>query len=281
MRNEEFGPIQNLPFTSLQEEIYTNARLKKYPDVVEGQVCTHNIFPMGVGEIKRNRAYPVSPPGQARNPIRAEQESRRRAKAKILDIARCNQFGYMGTVTIDGNKLDRYDAAAIYRKARAFLSNATMRHGMQYIMVPEYHRKKPSEEHAAIHMHMLCNLGTLAIVRATNPHTGAPLVDHAGRPVYNLPSWSWGFSAIMPLDDSTGAAAAYVAKYIAKSDKKIFGKYYLSSRGLTKSPKIIPLPPVCYDDFRDEGKLETGRQKECNIYGNTYLITEVLDTPGV
>lgn len=198
----------------------------------------------------------------------------------MMDIARCNKFTHMGTLTIDGGKMDRYDATAIYRKVRAFLSNAVMRHGLQYVVIPEYHKRKPGETHAAIHMHMLCNLGTLAIVRAVNAKTGAPLCDGAGRPVYNLPAWSWGFSAIVPLDADTDAVAAYVAKYVSKSDNKIFGKYYLSSRGLVKSPKIIPLEPINYADFRDEAKLATGQQVECNLYNETFLLTEVLDLPG-
>lgn len=279
MTREEFGPVQNLPYHA-RKEVYTNARLKEYPDVVEEQVCTHAIFPMGIGDIKPARPYTVPPPGAAKNPVRSEQESRRRARGKVMDIARCNRFGYMGTLTIDGSKTDRYDATTIYRKVRAFLTNAVARHKFEYMLIPEHHKKRPGETHAAIHMHMLCNLGALKIVRATNAKTGAPLCDSAGRPVYNLPAWSWGFSAIVPLDGGTDAAAAYAAKYIAKSDAKIFGKYYLSSRNLVKSPQIIPLEPINYSEFRDEEKLTLGQQIECNLYGDTYLITEVLDKPG-
>lgn len=278
MKREDYEQIKNLP-CALKQEVYTNARIKEYPGLALEQVCTHAIFPAGVGDTKRSRPYEVPPPGMAKNPVRAQQESCRRAKEKVLDIARCNHFGYMLTMTIDKSKLDRYDPQKIYKKVRAFLTNATARHDFRYVIIPEYHTLKPGEERPAIHLHGLCNLGTLEIVSAVNPHTGKPLVEH-GKPVYNLPAWIWGFSKIVPLDENFERAALYVTKYVTKTDDKIFGKRYLSSRGLTKSPKIIPLPPVCYDAFRDEGKLETGRQKECNIYGDTWLLTEVLGIPG-
>ena len=53
---------------------------------------------MGVGDIKRKRRYNVAPPGKAQNPERAQQESCRRAKARIMDVVRCNDFGYMLTL---------------------------------------------------------------------------------------------------------------------------------------------------------------------------------------
>lgn len=278
MTREEFEPVQNLLFNS-QVEVYTNARLKEYPDVVEEQVCTHNIFPMGVGDIKLARPYSVARPGEGKNPMRAEEESRRRAKSKVLDIVRCNHFQYMLTLTIDGNKLDRYDSRKVYEKVRTFLSNATARHGFEYVMVPEYHKQKPGEERPAIHLHGLCNLGSLEIVPAVNPRTGKVLSEK-GKPVYNLPAWIWGFSKLVPLDDNSERAGRYITKYITKSEDKIFGKRYLSSRKLTKSPQIIPLEPINYSEFRDEEKLAVGQQIECNLYGDTYMVTEVLDKPG-
>lgn len=279
MKREEFEPIQNLPFRA-EREIYTNARLKEYPNLlIEEQVCTHAIFPMGVGDIKRSRPYAVSPPGEAKDPERARQESCRRAREKVMDIARCNNFGYMLTLTIDGNKLDRYDPQKVYQKVRTFLSNASARHGFQYVLIPEYHALKPGEERPAIHLHGLCNLGTLKIVQATNAYTGEPLIEKE-KPIYNLPAWIWGFSKIVPLDENSERAALYVTKYIAKSDNKIFGKRYLSSRKLVKAPKIIPLEPIDYFEFRDQKKLESGKQTEYELYQNVKLLTEVLEMPG-
>ena len=278
MTREEFEPVQNLPFNS-QVEVYTNARIKEYPHIIEEQVCTHAIFPMGIGNIKPARPYTVPPPGEAKNPMRAEEESRRRAKSKVLDIVRCNHFQYMLTLTIDGNKLDRYDSQKVYQKVRTFLSNATARHGFEYVMVPEYHKRKPGEERPAIHLHGLCNLGSLEIVPAVNPRTGKALTEK-GKPVYNLPAWIWGFSKLVPLDENSERAALYITKYITKSEDKIFGKRYLLSRKLTKAPQIIPLAPINYSEFRDEAKLALGQQIECNLYGDTYMVTEVLGKPG-
>ena len=177
---------------------------------------------MGVGDIKRKRRYTVPTPGKAKNPERAQQESCRRAKSRIMDIARCNDFGYMMTLTIDGSKLDRYDSKKIYSKMKSFLTNASQRHGFQYIIIPEYHALKQGGKHPAIHLHGLCNLGTLEITPAFNPHSGEPLTEN-GSPTYNLPSWIWGFSKIVPLGENSEHAALYVSKYISKATIKFSG----------------------------------------------------------
>lgn len=278
MNKEEYEPIHNLP-SHPKREIYTNARLKEYPHLIEEQVCNKSIFPMGVGDIKRKRRYTVPTPGKAKNPERAQQESCRRAKSRIMDIARCNDFGYMMTLTIDGSKLDRYDSKKIYSKMKSFLTNASQRHGFQYIIIPEYHALKQGGKHPAIHLHGLCNLGTLEITPAFNPHSGEPLTEN-GSPTYNLPSWIWGFSKIVPLGENSEHAALYVSKYISKGNDKIFGKRYLSSRNLIKSPKIIPLEPIDYFEFRDEKKIESGMQTECELYPHVRLLTEILKQSG-
>lgn len=185
----------------------------------------------------------------------------------------------MFTLTIDGQKLDRYNAPKIYKKVRAFLSNRSSRQGFQYILIPEYHEQKANEEQPAIHMHGLCNLGSMKIVRAFNPYTGKPLTDK-GKPVFNFPAWPWGFSKAVPLDGNYARATNYVSKYITKADTKIFGKRYLSSRNLIKAPEIIPLEPIDYFEFRDTAKLKSGKQMEFELYENVKLLTEVLELPG-
>ena len=191
MKREDFEPIKNLPFNA-KKEVYTNARLKEYPNKTLVQVCTKNIFKTGTGDIKATRPYAVSPPGKAKNPERSMEESCRRAKAKVMDLACCNQFDYMITLTVNGELLDRYDPDAVYDKLRTFLSNAAKRHGLRYVLVPEFHQKRDYEQRPAIHLHGLCSVGTLEVKRAFSPHTGEPLYTQRGnREIYNLPAWSW------------------------------------------------------------------------------------------
>ncbi len=251
---------------------YTNARLKAYPAKTVMQVATRDIFPVS-SDARANRPYGVSPPGKAKNPERSMAESKRRAIAHARDIALCNHFQFMITWTLDGTLIDRYDPVAVYRKTRYYLSNAVQRKGFQYILVPEYHIRKGNELTPAIHMHGLCILGDVPIVRAFSP-SGRPLTDKHGRPIYNMPSWNWGFSTCVPLDEQYERAANYVVKYINKSNEKIFGKWTISSRGLIKSPEIIPLAPVDYIDFRDPVKLKVHEQNEAEIYPGLSIVSE-------
>ena len=243
-------PISRVP--------YTNARLKKYPLKAVLQVASRDIFPIGEAE---PRGYSVSAKGKAKNPERAQAESRRRAAAAVRDIALCNQFSHMFTWTIDPNLVDRHSPEEVYQKVRIFLSNAVQRYGFSYIAIPEYH--KPDEQ------------GQREVRRALSPK-GKPITDKQGRPVYNMTNWKWGFSTCVPLDGHYEQAVNYVVKYIAKGEEKIFGKWYLSSRGLKKGPDIFPLESVSYPDFRDEEKLKVHLQSEIEIYPTVHLISEEL-----
>ena len=199
--------------------------------------------------------------------------SQQRAESKIRDIALCNDFEYFFTWTIDPNLLDRYDPKAIYKKLRVFLSNAVSRKGFSYLIVPEYHKQKPGEDRPAIHMHGLCNLGQVAIERA-KAKDGRCMTDKKGRPIFNMVDWKYGFSTCIPLDENRERTANYITKYITKSNEKVFGKWYLHSRGLVTSPKIIPLLPENYDLFRDDEKLKAHIQSEVEICSTLRLLSE-------
>lgn len=244
--------------------VYTNARIKSYPGKAVVQVASKPIFQYAPG-VSQPRGYDVSPPGMAEDPDRAKEESQRRAAARVRDIALCNQFEYFFTWTLDGALIDRYDPETIYPKVRNFLNNAVKRKGFAYVLVPEYHTLKEGEDIRAIHMHGLYILGEVPITRARNK-AGKPLSDRSGRPIYNMTSWTWGYSTCVPLDENYERAVNYVVKYVTKTEEKIFGKWYLSSRNLVKHPEVIPLDPIRYDEFRDPEKLKTNVQYEAKIY---------------
>lgn len=244
----------------------TNARLKVYPNKTIMQVCNSDIFSNGA---TRARGYDVPPAGMGRDPDRAKEISQRRAKAKIMDIALCNPFEYFFTWTLDGQLINRYDIEIVYKKVRVFLSNAVQRKGFQYVLVPEYHKIKDGEEKAAIHMHGLCNLGQVKIQPAyytQGPRAGMQIKDNSGRTIYNMIDWKYGFSTCIPVDNQYERTVNYLTKYITKSDEKIFGKWYLSSRNLKKSPEIIPLNGIRFDEFLDKEKLAAHEQTLFDLY---------------
>lgn len=229
----------------------TNARIKEYPNHAVLQVANADIFPVQGHQV---RDYDVPPAGQGKDHEKALEASRRRAKSRIRDIALCNSFSHFFTWTLDGSLIDRYDPDKVYKKLRAVLSNAVQRNGFQYVIVPEFHRTANENGEHAIHFHGLCNLGTLPLERAVSPYTGIPMTDKSGRPVFNLPAWKWGFSTVVPIDESYERAVNYVTKYITKNSEKIFGKWYLASRNLTKSPHIELIDHMDFDEFlEDEG----------------------------
>ena len=275
--------VRGLFTSATTSDCTTNARLKVYPSKATLQVANSDVFaacnyeslkdyPDGKPR-KFERPYAVPKKGQAADPERSLQESQRRAKSKVRDIALCNQFTYFFTWTLAPDLIDRYDAKEIYKKLRPFLSHMSQRKGFQYVLIPEYHKKKEGEERPAIHLHGLCNLGSVKISRAHNP-AGKPITDESGREVYNMDAWKYGFSTCVKLDGSYEKAVSYVTKYITKSEEKIFGKWYLSSRSLTKAPDIVPLDRIDFNSFVDPTKVQSKEQFVTNIYRDVQLCSE-------
>lgn len=224
----------------------TNARVKSYLFKETLQVANDNIFRRSAYYEDENgnppsRPYDVPSKGNGKDPARSLSESQRRARNAIQDIALCNRFTHMFTWTLSPDLIDRYDRKEVYRKIRAFLSNATQRKNFRYVCIPELHND------GAIHFHGLCSLGDVE-VQQSYTKSGNKRRDKAGRLVFNMTAWTWGFSTCVELDEHYAKAVNYVCKYITKSDEKVFGKWYLSSRSLKKKPDIIVLEPVEYNE---------------------------------
>lgn len=224
-----------MSFAATFTDITSNARIKEYPCSQVLQVANAPIF-RDAGYEPRERLYDVPPKGKAKDPERSLESSRQRAKASIRDIALCNQFGYFFTLTLSPDLVNRYDAVAVEKKVLQYLKNASYRKGFSYLCVPERHKD------GAIHLHGLCNLGSIKIARAVNPHTLLPISTQSGQPVFNMTDWKLGFSQCVPLDENYERVCNYISKYITKESEKIFGKWYLSSRDLVKRPNISLIP---------------------------------------
>ncbi len=225
--------------------ITSNARVKLYPSCTVLQVSNAPMF-RAPGWEPELRAYDVPSKGKAKNKARSLESSRNRAKAAMRDICLCNRFTHFFTWTFSPEKVDRYDADIIKRKTLDTLKNLVQRKNFAYVCVPEPH------EDGALHLHGLCKIGDMRLVRATHAHTGKPLSTDYGQPIFNMPDWSFGHSTCVPIDDNYERVVSYVLKYIGKGSDKIFGKWYYSSRNLTKRPEIQLLDPLSYDAFIDE-----------------------------
>ncbi len=173
------------------------------------------------------------------------ERSLKRAKEKIFDMAYINDFKYFVTVTFDTQKVDSSNAVEVMKKLRVWLMHQKQRYGMEYILVPEYHKKNN-----AIHCHLLITEYPLNLLEHAKKHLkggeiaynldGTPQLMYTskGQPIYNMRSWKYGFSTCIPVykavNQSNIKLAHYITKYMTKDVHKIFGKFYWSSKGLKR-----------------------------------------------
>ena len=159
------------------------------------------------------------------------ERSMRRARAKLRRLALANQFEYFVTLTLDPAKIDRYDGAAVVKALGRWCDNMVRRHGLRYILVPEFHRLRPGETERAFHFHgFMAGHGLKAVDSG---------VEWDGRTVYNLPQWTLGFTTAQRLYGDYHAAVGYCCKYIGKQEgERALGRWYYSGGALMEPAKV-------------------------------------------
>ena len=149
-------------------------------------------------------------------------DSIKRGIDKVYDIALLNDFQYFVTLTLDQNKIDRYDYTEICKKVKNWLNNACKRYNCKYLIVPELH------EDGAVHFHGLLS-GDFTLVDSGK--------KYQNKPIYNLDNWHYGFTTCMQLTGNKEAVAKYICKYITKDTKRILGNLYYAGGGITREPQ--------------------------------------------
>jgi len=185
------------------------------------------------------------------------ERSMRRARAKVRRLALANEFRWFVTLTLDPQKIDSHDGAAVVKALNAWCSNAVQRKGLRYILVPERHKK------GGIHFHGFFSDSLDAVDSGTikPPGGGKPRrprgkaqrdewLRNGGQVVYNLPGWSLGFTTAMELYGEYPAAVAYVCKYIGKDGEKPAGRWYYSGGDLRE-------PDVTFAELSTDDVLST------------------------
>ena len=227
-------------------------RIKTYPDgSQELMACSKPVFREAGWEARK------AAPRRERQVVEGDgggdiQRAVRRARSQVRDLALCNPFTHFVTLTLDKDRVDRYDMAAITRKLNAWLSNQVQRRGLIYVLVPERHKD------GAVHFHGFFN-DTLEMVDSGTmvpPGGGKPRkprskaqraawVAQGGHVVYNLPGWSLGFTTAMELYGDYHSAVTYVCKYIGKDMSqgaaKIGGRWFYSG-GALERPRVEYAP---------------------------------------
>lgn len=180
--------------------------------------------------------------------------SMRRARANLRRLALANSFDYFVTLTLDPEKIDRYDGAAVTRALSQWVDNMVRRHGLRYILVPEQHKD------GAFHFH-----GFFAGAGLIAADSG---VQWDGRPVYNLPQWTLGFTTAQRLYGEYTAAVGYCCKYIGKQEgQRPLGRWYYSGGALAKPEKVYVSMP--YRELAEDYKSEA---IELEIPGSKLLV---------
>lgn len=174
------------------------------------------------------------------------QRSMRRARAQLRRLALSNSFDYFVTLTLNKEKVDRYDAKAILQKLNRWLDNMVRRHGLRYILVPEQHKDGAWHFHGFFAGDSLqaVDSGTLSVPWAKQPKRPRDEQERerwlaaGGHVVYNLPQWPLGFTTAIALYGTYSAAVGYVCKYIGKQDgQRPMGRWYYSGGSLAKPEK--------------------------------------------
>jgi len=165
-------------------------------------------------------------------------DSIKRSCDNITEIALANDWDCMATFTLSSEKIDRYDVPVIQKKFCKWLNNIRQRKNVEYIIVPEYHKD------GAVHFHGLLKLGKLELIDSGKR-------DPSDRTAYNILDYKLGFSVAVLIDNNKMAISRYIAKYITKDTRKIFGKFYLAGGNL-KRKLPCDYDNLDYDAF--EGK---------------------------
>lgn len=221
---------------SLHDSPGYNAKIKTFPDG-SCDILVANDLVFGRPR-KKNKSAAASSTSES-----SILRSVRRAKSQLRDIALCNDFKWFVTLTLSPEKVkDRADPVEVIHHLNIWLDNQVRRHGLRYVLVPELHKN------GAIHFHGFfsdclpaVDSGTISLhgnARPRRPRSMAQRqewLSSGGSIVYNLPSWTWGFSTAIELYGSYDRAVAYVCKYIGKDMKgKIGGRWYYSGGDLVR-----------------------------------------------
>lgn len=179
-----------------------------------------------------------------------------RAKARVFELAACNEFQFFGTLTLNQEWWDRENLKD-FRKSFAMLVrnlNRDRTEKIKYILLPERHKK------GGWHLHGLFKGLTDDDLRAFTLKDKIPKKMKKqlkkGEKLFDFTRYSqkFGFSSFSPIK-SKDAAAVYITKYITKdiaAQNRSCGEHlFFASQGL-KGREVLALDctePPPYDEW--------------------------------
>lgn len=145
-----------------------------------------------------------------------------RAKTRVRELALCNDWSHWCTITLNKNKMNRYDLDGYIKKLGEWISHYNRKYNtkLKYILIPEQH------EDGAWHMHGLMNgLSPDSLIK--NKHGYLDMPFYAER---------FGWISLDPVKDKL-RISSYISKYISKdvmkaTEIKLHKHSFYASRGL-------------------------------------------------
>ena len=143
-----------------------------------------------------------------------------RAKARVLELALCNPWQYFCTLTINGDKQDRYSLSSYIKDLGNWIGNYNRKFDtkLKYLLVPEQHKDGAYHAHA-----LLCGVSPDSLIK--NQYGYADMPYYKNR---------FGFISLDPIRD-LDKTASYVTKYVTKTfatSREIGEHLFYSSQGL-------------------------------------------------
>lgn len=131
--------------------------------------------------------------------------SLKRAKGNIFDLSRANNWDWFVTLTLNPEKINRYDYSVCSKKVSVWLKNMQIEcdSTFRYIVVPERH------EDGAYHFH-----GLFADCEQLQ-FTFSGHYDKKGREIYNIGKYKWGWTTATKVTSNEGVTK-YLTKYVTK-----------------------------------------------------------------
>lgn len=166
-----------------------------------------------------------------------------RARKTILELALCNEWKYFITLTLDGDKYDRFNLLNFRRDLAQFVRNLRKKYMKQgfdykinYLLVPEKH------ENGAWHIHgLLSDISAFTIPFDCLVRQGVPIPKKLwNKGYFNWPDYQEKFgNCSLGLIRDKIACGFYVTKYISKmiqdSDISPGDHLFFASQGLNRS----------------------------------------------
>lgn len=157
------------------------------------------------------------------------RQSWNRARRRGYDYIRSNaDLDAFVTLTFDPEVVDRTSWGDIIDKLADWLDNRVRRHGLKYVLVPEFHKDGES-----YHFHGLMNFSALKL-------TDSGRKRH-NKKVYNISDYPFGFTTVLRCSgkERTKACAGYIYKYMGKDGAGCHqtGTRYMLAGGALQKPR--------------------------------------------